>query len=231
MIFLTGGSGVLGKELKKHMTFYSPTRFWMDILNIGELVLESKVWENISLIIHCAAFTDLVRAESEKDLCYKTNVIGTRNIANLGIPMIYISTEYVFDGTKGNYSEEDAPNPLNYYSLTKLLGEYEALRNRAKTTVIRCLFKDRPFKHDQAPSDQFTSGDYVDVIARDIVRAVSIFDKLPEIIHIGGARKSTYELARGSRNVKEIKLEDIKTVKLPRDTSLNCSKWKELNND
>lgn len=230
-ILMTGGFGTLGTELRKHFDCVSFKHSMIDIVNTDCIDwLKSMITKDM-LLVHCAAFTDLVRAENEKIFCYETNVIGTRNLANLGIPMIYISTEYVFDGQKGYYSEEDYPNPQNFYALTKLLGEYECLRNTAKSTVIRCLFKPRPFKHAQAIVDQFTSGDYVDVIAGELACAVRLFDKLPQILHIGGPRTTTYELAKRSRAVRPIELSDVKTVKLPRDTSLNCSKWKRIKHE
>ena len=218
---LVGGSGLLGSELRKLIECSCPARDELDITN-----LSGFTGKEFDLIIHCAAFTDLVRAEKEKELCYKTNVIGTRNLAKLGIPMIYISTEYVFDGEKGNYEETDYENPQNFYSYTKLLGEYEARRTRS--CVIRCLFKPRPFKHANACVDQFTSGDYVDRIAPQIVQAIRKFNDLPPTIHIGFERKSTFELASESRSVNPISVHDIKEVKLPKDTSLNSSLWRSI---
>ena len=220
MIMLTGGSGVLGAELQKHMGFYAPSHDELDITK------EIKLGVRPNLIVHCAAYTDLVKAERDKDECSKTNVLGTRNLVALKIPMIYISTEYVFDGDTGNYSESSFPNPVNFYALTKFLGEREVART--KSTIIRCLFKPRPFKHSRACVDQFTSGDYVDKIALEIIQAIKMVDVLPNIIHIGSARKSTYELAIKSRVVKPISIADIKQVKLPKDTSLDCSLWNKL---
>lgn len=220
MILLTGGSGILGTELQKHMKFYAPSRSMLDITR--EIYCEEKP----KLIVHCAAFTDLVRAEKEKDLCYQVNVLGTRNLASLGIPMLYISTEYVFDGEKGNYAETDYPNPLNFYALTKLLGEYESRRTRS--VVVRCLFKPRPFKHPNACIDQYSTGNYADQFAPELVLAIRNFDKLPPTLHIGAEKKSIFDLARETRDVNPIKVEDIKTVKLPRDTSLDCSLWNKI---
>ena len=220
MILLTGGSGVLGKELQKHIKCYAPSHERLDITR--KIFYEDAP----SLIIHAAAYTDVAKAEVEKDLCYQTNVIGTRNLASLGIPMLYISTEYVFDGEKGNYDEESYPNPRNFYSLTKLLGEYES--RRTKSCVVRCLFKPTPFEHVVACVDQFTSGDYVGRIAEELALAIQNFDKLPPTIHIGTGKKSTFELAIKSKDVKPCLVEDIKTVKLPRDTSLNCAKWEAI---
>lgn len=227
MILLTGGSGLLGQELQKHIECIAPTREQLNLNRNSIKWLMANVDRNFHLMVHCAAFTDLVRAEKEKELCYQTNVIGTRNLALLGIPMLYISTEYVFSGEKGDYKEDDFPEPQNFYALTKLLGEYES--RRAQSVVVRCLFKPSPFKHDSACVDQYTSGAYVDEIAKEIALAIKLFNKLPPTIHIGSGKRSTYELAKKSKpEVKPCKIEDIKTVKLPKDTSLNTALWERI---
>ena len=237
MILLTGGSGILGMELQKRIECFAPLRLEFDLNGnfdwLASRARKSRFFSEdlsyhdrlifgingIKLIVHCAAYTDVLKAETEKELCYQTNVIGTRNVTFLGIPMLYISTEYVFDGEKGDYNETDYPNPQNFYAFTKLLGEYEARRTRS--VVIRCLFKPRPFEHECACIDQFTTGDYVEVMAKEIASAVSIFDSLPDTVHIGTEKKSTFELARRSKpDVKPCKLAEI-SVRLPRDTSLN----------
>lgn len=223
-ILLTGAYGTLGKELRKsNIDFVFHERNKFDFTNINHC---KKFLKGVKLIVHAGAFTDIKKAEEEKDECYRVNVIGTKNLASFGIPMLYISTEYIFDGNGGSYNETDYPNPQNFYAFTKLLGEYEARRTRS--VVIRCLFKPRPFEHERACIDQFTTGDYVEVMAKEIALAVSLFDNLPDTVHIGSEKKSTFELARRSRpEVKSCKLEEI-PVKLPRDTSLNCSKWREI---
>ena len=219
MILLTGGTGLLGTELQKLIPCFAPSHQLFDILNP---ILPRKV----NLIVHAAAFTDVCGAETNKEQCYQTNVIGTRKLAELGVPMLYISTEYVFDGEKGNYDESSYPNPRNFYALTKLLGEHESRRTRS--VVIRCLFKPRPFEHAAACVDQFTSGDYVEVIAKEIVLAITKFDELSETVHIGTGRKSTYDLAKQSREVIPITVESIGLVRLPKDTSLNTKLWESL---
>lgn len=96
--------------------------------------------QNIDAIIHCAAYTDVSKAESEKEKCYKLNVDGTRNVRNLarekGAKLVYISTPFVFDGYTGNYSEEDCPLPLNFYANTKLIGE-EISKDHDNHLIIR----------------------------------------------------------------------------------------------
>lgn len=228
MIWLTGGTGLLGQELQKHIKCYAPPRSEWDFAK-GEFTLKHDFDLNKDLIVHAGAFTDLVSAEKNKQECYNVNVIGTRNLASLNIPMVYISTEYVFDGEKGNYDETDYQNPQNYYSVTKLLGEYEARRTRS--VVIRCAFKRRPFEHDAGCIDQFTSADYVDIIAPKIVKVINQFERMPATIHIGTGRKSWYELGRQTKEIGEITRGAIRGVRLPEDTSLNTSLYERLFNE
>ena len=231
MIFLTGGSGLLGRELRRIWQRKGIAYRWLHHRPAGGDIRDGKgmgryLDREIHLIVHCAAYTDVQRAQKEKALCYETNVTGTGNLASFGIPMLYISTEYVFDGERGGYRENDAPDPQNFYALTKLLGEYES--RRTKSCVVRCLFKPRPFEHPRACVDQFTTGDYIDVMAREIAFAISLFNRLPLTIHIGTERKSTYELARRSRpDVGRIRLREI-PVRLPRDTSLRTLLWERI---
>lgn len=223
-ILLTGGSGCLGKELLKLYPFYAPTHKVLDITSESSV----KEWgrQKIDLIVHCAAYTNVVQAEQEKELCYNTNVIGTRYLAQLGIPMVYISTEYVFDGEKGNYTEEDMPNPRNFYAFTKLLGEYEALRT--KVLIIRTVLKARPFKHITAFTDQFTSGDYADIIAKEILIAIKNWDLFKsEIINIGTGKKTIFDLASQTRKVIPATVTNS-GIRIPKDTSLNLTKWENF---
>lgn len=86
------------------------------------------------VIFHCAAWTAVDKAEEEKELCEKVNVEGTKNLVDasikVGAKIVYMSTDYVFDGTKeGLYTEEDKPNPQSVYGLTKYQGEEEVRRN------------------------------------------------------------------------------------------------------
>lgn len=222
MILLTGGSGLLGSHLKKLIKCHAPTHDELDITS--ELLIDPKKY---NLIVHCAAYTDVSKAEKEKDLCYRTNVIGTRNLASLNIPMLYISTEYVFNGEKGAYNEESYPDPVNFYGLTKLLGEYESRRTRS--VVVRCLFKPNPFKHNAVCADQYTSGRYVEEIAGEILKAIKMFNELPPTIHIGFDRINMFDLAIKTRkDITPITTDSIKSVKLPKDTSLDCSLWRSI---
>lgn len=125
-ILLFGGSGKLGAELKKTINCISPSHSEVDITDFK--ILNNFIKKNrLDIIIHAAALVGAKECEENKELAYKTNVEGTYNITKIcqkeKIKLVYISTDTVFDGEKGNYKEEDIPNPINYYSLTKLLGE------------------------------------------------------------------------------------------------------------
>ena len=78
------------------------------------------------LVFHAAAWTDVDGAEAEPDAARRVNVEGTRNVVALGVPVVYFSTDYVFDGEKrAPYVESDEPRPLSVYGRTKLQGERE----------------------------------------------------------------------------------------------------------
>jgi len=234
-ILLTGGSGRLGTELQKYIQVLAPT---IDELNITvrENIYEYCIKNSPSLIIHAAAYTDVAKAQIEKQKCWDINVKGTRFICDIaetiGIPVLFISTDYVFDGEKGMYRENDIPNPVpgNFYALTKFASELIVLQND-RNKVIRTSFKPSKWDYEYAFNDVYTSADYVDIIAKDIASAIINFNKIPNLIHIATDRKTIYELAK-QRNpeVKPNSRNDVK-VNIPKDVSLDISIWKILRGD
>lgn len=220
MILLTGGSGLLGTELQKHMSFWAPSHAEFDILNPSEKI-------DAELIVHCAAYTDVTKAERDREACYRVNVDGTRNMASYGIPMIYISTDSVFDGKRGKYNEQDSCYPVNHYSDTKWKGELE-LRNTC-CSIIRTSFKKSPWQHTHANTNRFTSAGYVAPIARQIIDAIQMFRSLPRIIHIGFDRCSHYEMALMTKpDVIPTTQDFTPDVPRPMDSSLDYSLWKSI---
>lgn len=134
MILLTGGNGQLGTELRKLLDEkgweYDSTD--ADVLDITDAEKTMAYINDLKpeLIYHCAAYTAVDKAEDEgKELDEKINVDGTRNVAKAakaaGSKLVYISTDYVFDGTRkdGMYQVDDITNPQSEYGRTKLLGE------------------------------------------------------------------------------------------------------------
>ena len=93
------------------------------------------------VIINAAAYTNVDKAESDRELCWKVNVKGLEFITEaarvVDCHIIHISTDYVFDGTKGPYSEIDTPNPFGYYSRTKLASENALKIGGAPFTILR----------------------------------------------------------------------------------------------
>lgn len=198
-ILLTGGSGLLGTELRRHLDFIAPTHSEMDILKP-----ETYVKNDFDIVVHAAAYIKQSAAENEDKMkCYMTNVLATKWLCEFyrGAKFVYISSEYAF-------------NPVNWYSNTKKWGE-DVVKNFAKDfLIIRTLFKPRPFPHDKACVDQWTYGDYVDVIAPMIIANLH----KDGIIHLGTGRKTTYELAKQTKpDVIPCLVDDITSVKLPKD--------------
>lgn len=228
-ILITGGSGNLGTVIQELINCDAPDRTELDITDYNKCLLAIKKYDP-DIIIHGAAYTDVAAAEKQKQKCWHINVQGTENLVKTadGRRFVYISTPYVFDGEKGDYKEDDIPNPVGFYSLTKLLGEI-AVRQYPNTLIIRTMFKpDGPWQYEKAFVDQITTAEFVSDIAPDIVKACLMQD-LTGIIHISGAKKTIYELAKKvSPNVGKISIKDA-GVRLPRDVSLNNSLWKKIN--
>lgn len=225
-ILLTGGSGTLGTQIQKHLDCVAPDLRTLDITDPA--ACQRAIDEiNPDPIIHAAAYTDVAGGERERADAYRINVLGTQHLvrAAKGRRFIYISTEYVFDGERGNYREDDTPNPVNYYAMTKLLGEV-VVAQYPNTLIIRTSFKpDGPWEYPAAFTDQWTSADFASERAPQIVQAALMADLLG-VIHIGGERKTVYDLAvRSTPTVGKRSISDV-SVKLPKDTSLDSSLWR-----
>lgn len=113
---ITGPGGQLGTALGE--AFPAADRTWYDVTQALPVRPE--------LVLHAAAWTDVDAAEAEPEAAERVNVLGTKNVVALGAPVVYFSTDYVFDGVKGEpYVESDEANPLSVYGRTKLQGEGE----------------------------------------------------------------------------------------------------------
>ncbi|MBN2664437.1 MAG: dTDP-4-dehydrorhamnose reductase [Bacteroidales bacterium] len=145
-ILVTGANGQLGSEIKNIKNKFNNYSFiFTDIeeLDITNLDATYNFVENnnISLIINCAAYTAVDKAEKDAETAYKINVIGAENLKiaaqSINIPFIHISTDYVFDGKNFKpYTEDDITNPNSIYGKTKLEGE-EKVSDYDKTITIR----------------------------------------------------------------------------------------------
>lgn len=146
MILITGANGQLGSDFKKifnerNIEYIGTDYKELDITDISK-VEEFIKNKNINLIINCAAYNNVDKAEEEKDLCYRLNAYSPRDLAllakKIGAEYITYSTDFVFDGKKKSpYTEEDGVNPLSVYSQSKALGERLVLEGYDKAFVIR----------------------------------------------------------------------------------------------
>lgn len=230
-ILLTGGTGRLGTELRALLPgVVAPVRAELDVTE-ARSVAQALEWYKPDVVVHAAAYTDVKGAESEREACWRINVAGTKHLVQtLGKTMlIYISTDYVFWGDKGNYHEDDPVGPVrNYYALSKLVAE-ELVRLSPRHLVIRTSFRSREWSYPVAFTDVFTSQDYVDVIAPEIALAVRNWAEIPfETLNIATERKSVYELARRRNPLVQSGSKHGAGVALPDDVSLDTKRWQTL---
>jgi dTDP-4-dehydrorhamnose reductase len=156
-ILITGARGQLGKKLAEILT----ADFELVLTDSGEMdITDRQAVESIitkekpDFVIHAAAYTKVDDAETERQLAYRINADGSKNLAevtgSLNIPIIYISTDYVFPGTKNQpLSEDDPTEPVNYYGQTKLDGENFIKQLNRKHYIIRTawLYGELPKDH------------------------------------------------------------------------------------
>lgn len=143
-IFLTGANGQLGKACQQ--VFQDDELFLADRENcdITDPVMVHqaiKMFEP-NVVLHTAAYTNVTGAETDQAVCYAVNVVGTfqiaRAAAELEARLIYISTDFVFDGQQAKpYSESALPHPLNVYGRSKLAGEYITRDLASDALVVR----------------------------------------------------------------------------------------------
>lgn len=266
-ILVTGATGLLGSRLveklvKKGYHVYSgynkhepingePIK--IDVTNENDVERTFNI-SKPDAVIHTAALTNVDECEVNKELAWKINVIGTKNIVNMSKNynsfLIYVSTDYIFDGRKGMYKENDEPNPINYYGLTKLKGEEEVMRlnnySIVRTSVIYgstpasgkvnfalwVIENLRKRKEIKVVVDQWNSPTLNINLADMIIEILE--RKLNGIYHLAGAtRINRYDFARLIAKTFELDENLIIPItsdqitwiaKRPQDSSLNITK-------
>lgn len=231
-ILLTGGSGTLGKELLNlNPSIIAPSHSELDV-TIQKDVFEYIDRINPDIVIHAAAVIDNRILEKEPQKAINVNIVGTANIAmsciKNNIRFVYLSTDYVYKGDRGNYLETDELLPFNFYAWTKLGGE-AATKGVKNHLIIRVSFGKSKFSYPVSFVDKWSSKDYVDVIAPMIYDA--ILSPLTGVLNLGTERKTLFAHAK-ERNT------DVKPVKLaetsfftPYDTSLNMQRWMDYTSE
>lgn len=226
----------------------------MDIANSDEV---GKILETTrpDITIHAAALTDTDHCELNEEEAYKVNVCGTENVAKAAAGassrLIYISTNFVFDGERGFYSEEDEPRPINVYGRTKLMGEQKASQSCHDFCVVRIT----PFGWDVVSKLNFVCWVLSRLKANQVVEAYGdvynspmlanqcasvlldiALDSRERFYHLAGVeRLSRFEFARQVASVFGHPAELVKPIayseqgstrvaNLPKDTSLSVDK-------
>ena len=227
-ILLTGGSGLLGTELSRlDAELIAPSR---EELDITEAVAVASYVASLApdIIVHAAAETNNRDIEANPGPALEVNIQGTVNIAKacLGTRtrLVFLSTDYVYKGDQGDYQESAELLPSNLYAWTKLAGE-AAVRGVPNHLIIRTSFGRSEFDYPAAFADKWSSKEYVDVIAPEILQAAR--SPLTGIVNIGGPKRSLYDYAK-VRNPDVSSIErGQSSYKSPRDTSLDLTRWRE----
>jgi dTDP-4-dehydrorhamnose reductase len=143
-IVLTGAEGMLGHAIKEQFSDVAVACFTQEALDVTVLddVVRKVKDARPDCIINAAGFTDVDACETEPEKAYRVNGIGARNLAiaseETGCPIVHISSDYVFDGTKqGPYDEWDDTNPVSRYGISKLLGERFVMSLTNRFYIIR----------------------------------------------------------------------------------------------
>jgi len=267
-LLITGASGLYGSKLAELATarnyevysgysrdqpaYGAPIQFDVSDKNQVEEAFKKA---NPEVVVHAAALTDVDKCEINKELAWKINVEGTRNIAEAVKArrafLIYISTDYVFNGETGRYRETDRPDPINYYGLTKLkaeelvkdlIGEYCVARGSviygstpAAGKVNFALWVLNKLKRNEQAkivTDQWNSPT-LNTNLVDMTLEI-IESKLTGTFHLSGAtRINRYDFAKQIAKTFNLDAKLISpsrsaefswTAKRPRDSSLNTTK-------
>jgi len=269
-IFITGATGMVGKDIcfylrDKYKIFAGTTNANSKIKNCEMVLIDITDKEKIiktiekinpNYVLHLAALTNGGLCEEKKELAEKINIEGTKNIVlaceKINAKLVYASTNYVFDGKKGMYTEKDIPNPINFYSLTKLRGEKEVLKYSNAVVTRVCPFglgtEDKP-SFTATIIKQLKNNEKINVFSDQFFSPISNYNYSEILIKIfetgftgliniaGSERVSRYEFAKkvaevfdlNSELLNPIKIQEIsESAKRPKDTSLDISKAKNL---
>lgn len=237
VVLITGGTGSLGIELQKVFPgSISPPHEKLDVTNKKQV---KKIFQQnkIDTIIHTAAITKIRKCEEDKKLAWDVNVKGTKNLideiihSKLNINFVYVSTACVFDGNSGMYTEKSIPYPENFYSLTKLLGEFE-VKKLQNSLIIRTNFVPRkPWPYEKAFTDRFGTYLFAEQVAKGICDIMQ--ENLTGIVHVVGDKKiSVFELAQMTTpNIQPMTINDYDGPRLTMDMSLDTEYWKKYKID
>jgi dTDP-4-dehydrorhamnose reductase len=230
-IIITGGTGRFGNVLKKYKTnheLFFPTKNQLDILNVKNI----KNYFNKTkpkILIHLAGLSRPMQLH--KNNIHKSidlNIIGTANVTKVcaenNVKLIYFSTNYVYQGTKGNYLETDPVLPVNNYAWSKLGGE-ASVQLYQNSLILRLSMTEKPFVHKKAFVNVINNFLYHDEVAKILFKLI----KKKGVINVGGKVKNIYDFAKKSNpEVKKVFLKKKSNIEMPINSSINISKLKKI---
>lgn len=228
-VLVTGGDGRFSKILKKknkYLNLYFATKKECNILDIRSI---EKIIKKVKpkIILHCAGLSRPMNIH-EKNISksINLNIIGTANITKSSeknnIKLIYFSTGYVYEGKRGNYSENDPVKPFNNYGLSKLGGEC-AVSMYKNSLILRITMTEKPFAYKKAFSN--LKSNYM--FHEDLVEILPKVLSKKGILNIGGKSQSVYQFAKKyNKNVTKIKAN--KKNKIPLNQTMKLTKLKKI---
>ena len=229
IILVTGGKGRFAKILKKNNKFLN--LYFADKKECN--ILKTKSIEKIirkikpKVIMHCGGLSrPMLIHEKNISKSIDLNIIGTANITKVckkyNLKLIYFSTGYVYEGTKGNYSENDPVKPFNNYGLSKLGGEC-AVAMFKNSLILRLTMTEKPFVHKKAYSNLKTNF----MFHEDVVKILPKIIKKKGIINIGGKSQSVFNFAKSkNKKIKKIFVKNKK--KTPLNQTMNLKKLNKI---
>lgn len=226
-ILVTGGNGRFAKALKKLKSpniFIYTDKKQLDINKVKSIKNAIKKY-NPDVILHLAGLSrPLKQHEQNITRSISLNIIGTSNLVNAcidnNLKIIYFSTSYVYQGTRGNYKEDDPILPWSNYAWSKLGGE-SAVQMYKNSLILRVCMTERPFIHRSAFINVKSNFIFHDELAAIFLRLIN----KKGTINIGGKSQSIYHFA------KEYKLKINKKFaknEMPFNQSMNLNKMKNL---
>ena len=143
-VLVIGSKGMLGTDVVRALNAknYAVTAWDLNEIDITKAdEMEKVITQSPQVVINCAAYTNVDLAETEKEKCRLINTVGVENLVlickKIGAILVHISTDYVFDGTKESYDENDSRNPINYYGKTKADAEDFIEKNLKSYYIVR----------------------------------------------------------------------------------------------
>ena len=228
-IVVTGGDGRFSKILKKYNKKLNLQFFSKKELNILDTKSIEKVIKKIKpkIVIHCAGLSRPMKMHEENvSKSIDLNIIGTANVVKVceqfNIKLIYFSTGYVYEGTKGNYKETDPVKPFNNYALSKLGGEC-AVSMYKNSLILRIIMTEKPFLHKSAFVNLKTNF----MFHQEVVEILPKIIRNKGILNVGGKSQSAYSFAKKS-NPKVKKANVGKKIKMPLNQTMNLNKLKKI---